>query len=94
MLYIKNICLQQSDIVTMGNNGDSIKINKGGIAFVKFKDLEFYDKLIQAEEPIYLSIIGKANMNYWGGHSTPQIFIQDYNIENIYDFWPIKKNSI
>ena len=86
LLYIKNISMQHSDIITMGNNADSIKINKNGIAFVKFKDLDFYDKLMQAEEPIYLSVIGKANMNYWGGHSTPQIFIQDYTIENIYDF--------
>ena len=86
LLYIKNIPLYHKDIVTMGANGDSFKFIKNGIAFVKFKDLEFYDNINNAEEPIYLNIIAKANMNYWGGHSTPQLFIQDYNIENIYDF--------
>ena len=86
LICVKNIELYHKDIITMGTNADSIKFNKGGIAFVKFKDLEFYDKLMIAEEPIYLTIVGKANMNFWNGHSTPQIFIQDYNVENIYDF--------
>ena len=86
LLYIKNIPLLHKDIVTMGTNGDSFKFIKNGIAFVKFKDLEFYDNISNAEEPIYLNVIAKANMNYWNGHSTPQLFIQDYNIENIYDF--------
>ena len=86
LLYIKNIPLLHKDIVTMGTNGDSFKFIKNGIAFVKFKDLEFYDNISNAEEPIYLNVIAKANMNYWGGHNTPQLFIQDYNIENIYDF--------
>ena len=86
LLYIKNIPLLHKDIITMGTNGDSFKFIKNGIAFVKFKDLEFYDNIMNSEEPIYLNVIAKANMNYWGGHSTPQLFIQDYNIENIYDF--------
>lgn len=86
LLYIKNIPLYHKDIIIMGTNGDSFKFIKNGIAFVKFKDLEFYDNLMNSEEPIYLNIIAKANMNYWQGHSTPQLFIQDYNIENIYDF--------
>jgi len=86
LICIKNIELYHKDIITMGTNADSVKFIKGGIAFVKFKDLEFYDKLMIAEEPIYLTIVGKANMNFWNGHSTSQLFIQDYNIENIYDF--------
>lgn len=86
LLYIKNIPLYHKDIIIMGTNGDSFKFVKNGIAFVKFKDLEFYDNLMNSEEPIYLNVIVKANMNYWQGHSTPQLFIQDYNIENIYDF--------
>ena len=86
LLCIKNISIVHKDIITMGTNGDSFKFIKNGIAFVKFKDLEFYDNIINAEEPLYLNIIAKANMNYWQGHSTPQLFIQDYNIENIYDF--------
>ena len=86
LLYIKNIPLYHKDIVIMGTNGDSFKFIKNGIAFVKFKDLEFYDNIMNSEEPIYLNVVTKANMNYWNGHSTPQLFIQDYNIENIYDF--------
>ena len=86
LLYIKNIPLYHKDIITMGTNGDSFKFIKNGIVFVKFKDLEFYDNINSAEEPLYLNVVAKANINYWQGHSTPQLFIQDYNIENIYDF--------
>ena len=86
LICIRNIELYHKDVLTMGTNRDSIKFNKGGIAFVKFKDLEFYDKLMNAEEPIYLTIVGKANINIWNNTRTPQIFINDYNIENIYDF--------
>lgn len=86
LLCIKNIPVAHNDIITMGTNGDSFKFVKNGITFVKFKDLEFYDNIMNSEEPLYLNIIAKANMNYWQGHNTPQLFIQDYNIENIYDF--------
>lgn len=86
LLYIKNIELYHKDIITMGTNADSFKFIKNGIAFVKFKDLDFYNNLMNSQEPIYLNVIAKANMNYWQGRSTPQLFIQDYNIEDIYDF--------
>ena len=86
LLCIKNIILYHKDVLVMGTNEESFKFTKNGISFVKFKDLEFYDQIMNAEEPLYLTIIGRANMNHWQGRSTPQIFIQDYNIENIYDF--------
>ena len=86
LIYIRNIELCHKDIIVMGSNGDSFKFNKGGIAFVKFKDMDFYNNLMITEEPIYLTIVGKANVNVWNNIRTPQIFINDYNIENIYDF--------
>lgn len=86
LICIRNIELYHKDIVVMGSNGDSFKFNKSGIAFVKFKDMDFYNNLMIAEEPIYLTIVGKANVNVWNNIRTPQIFINDYNIENIYDF--------
>lgn len=86
LICIRNIELYHKDIIVMGSNGDSFKFNKDGIAFVKFKDMDFYNKLMIAKEPIYLTIVGKANVNVWNNIRTPQIFINDYNIEDIYDF--------
>ena len=86
LICIKNIPIKNEDIITMGNNGDSFKINKNGISYVKFKDLDFYNKLTSDNQLKYITVVGKANMNNWGGRQTPQIFIEDYNIEDIYDF--------
>jgi single-stranded-DNA-specific exonuclease len=86
LLYIRGIPLKHKDIIAMGKNADSTKFNCDGVAYVKFKDVEFHDNLMMAEEPIYLNVVAKANMNNWQGHSTPQLIIQDYTIENIYDF--------
>ena len=86
LICVKNIPIKNEDIIIMGNNGDSFKINKNGISYVKFKDLDFYNKLTSDNQIKYITIVGKANINNWGGRQTPQIFIEDYNIEDIYDF--------
>ena len=37
---------------------------------------------------IRLEIVGKANLNEWGGKITPQIFVEDYNIfDSSLMFW-------
>lgn len=86
LISIKNIEIKKEDVVVMGTNQDCFKFTKGGIAFVRFKDLEYYDAIMNEKEPIYITIVGKAKLNNWQGRITPQIFIEDYNIENIYDF--------
>ena len=86
LICIKNIEIKKSDILVMGSNQDCFKFTKNGIAFVRFKDLEYYNTIMNEREPIYITIIGKAKINNWQGRTTPQIFIEDYNIENIYDF--------
>ena len=86
LICIRNIQINKNDILVMGNNQDCFKFTKNGIAFVRFKDLEYYDKIMNEKEPIFITIVGKAKMNKWMNSVTPQILIEDYNIENIYDF--------
>ena len=86
LICIRNIEIKKSDIVVMGTNQDCFKFTKGGIAFVRFKDLEYYDTIMNEREPVYITVVGRAKINNWQGRITPQIFIEDYNIENIYDF--------
>ena len=31
---------------------------------------------------IKLEIVGRANVNYWGGNVIPQIFIDDYEVKD------------
>lgn len=86
LICVHNIQINKNDILVMGTNQDCFKFTKGGIAFVRFKDLDYYDKIMNEQEPIYVTIVGRAKMNKWMNNVAPQILIEDYNIENIYDF--------
>ena len=46
------------------------------------------EDLSKYSETINIEIVGEANLNEWGGRTTPQIFIKDYEIkkENIFEF--------
>lgn len=35
-----------------------------------------------AGRELKVNIVGKANMNVWGGHRSPQIIIEGYEVEN------------
>ena len=65
----------------MGKNADTVKIMKNGIAYMKFKANDFIEDL-QGYDTISLNVVGRANMNYWGGQITPQIFIDGYEVNN------------
>lgn len=86
LICVHNIQINKNDILVMGTNQDCFKFIKRGIAFVRFKDLDYYDKIMNEQEPIYITVVGRAKMNKWMNTVTPQILIEDYNIENIYDF--------
>lgn len=86
LICVKNIPVYGKEILVMGNNGDSFKFSKNGIAYVRFKDMDFYNNIACDDDIKYLTVIGKANINHWNGINAPQLMIQDYNIESIYDF--------
>lgn len=66
----------------MGKNQDTVKIEKNGIAYMKFKAKDFIQELFSFNNEIKLNVIGRANVNQWGGNTTPQIFIDDYEISD------------
>ena len=86
LICVKNIPVYGKEILVMGNNGDSFKFSKNGIAYVRFKDMDFYNNIACDDDIKYLTVVGKANINHWNGINAPQLMIQDYNIESIYDF--------
>lgn len=79
LIHVTDINVTMSDVKIMGKNMDTVKIEKFGIAYMKFhakdliEDLHKYSKL-------KLEIVGRANVNYWGGNVIPQIFIDDYEV--------------
>lgn len=71
-----------SNITIMGAKADTVKIYRNGISFIKFRATDFIQDLENRSEGSTLTIVGRCNLNEWNGRTSPQIFIEDYNIEN------------
>ena len=81
LIHIKDINITKADVRIMGKNSDTVKIEKFGIAYMKFHAKDFIQELSQYGD-IKLEVVGRANLNEWGGYQTPQIFITNYQIED------------
>lgn len=82
LIHIKDINITKNDIKIMGKDGSTVKIEKFGIAYMKFHAKDMIEELSQYPGDIKLEVVGRANLNYWGGYVTPQIFISNYQIED------------
>lgn len=83
---IKNISLES--VMVMGANKDSVKINCNGIDYVRFKDEDFIEDIMQHRMK-KLTVYGRGNLNYFNNRYSVQIFIDDYELEDDshkYDF--------
>ena len=87
LIYVRDFFIKNSDVQIMGKNKDTVKIIKNGIAYMKFFAKNLIEELNQHEN-IKLELVGKANLNEWNGMTTPQIFIESYEIkeDNLLDF--------
>ena len=79
LIHVSDINVTMSDVKIMGKNMDTVKIEKFGIAYMKFHAKELIEELKQYSK-VKLEIVGRANVNYWGGNVIPQIFIDDYEV--------------
>lgn len=78
---VSNIKLTADDISIIGKNSDTFKFVSNGVTFIKFGAKDLIEDT-RGRNNFSLEIIGRANINEWGGTSTPQILIEDYNISN------------
>lgn len=87
MIYVRDLYINRSDVQIMGKNKDTVKIVKNGVAFMKFFAKDMIEQLNQYD-CLKLEVVGKANLNEWNGMTTPQIFIESYEIkeDNLLDF--------
>ena len=81
LIHIKDINITKSDVRIMGKNSDTVKIEKFGVAYMKFHAKDFIQELAQYDS-IKLEVVGRANLNEWGGYQIPQIFITNYQIDD------------
>lgn len=81
LIHIKDINITKNDIQIMGKNADTVKIEKFGVTYIKFHAKDMLADLAKYDD-IKLEVVGRANLNEWMGHYTPQIFISNYQIED------------
>lgn len=82
LIHVTDINVNKTDLAIIGKNADTVRIEKFGITYLKFHAKDMIEELKQYDFPIKLEVVGKANMNEWGGYYTPQIFINDYQISD------------
>ena len=76
-----DINVTMNDVKIMGKNMDTVKIEKLGIVYMKFHAKDLIEDLHKYSK-VKLEIVGRANVNYWGGNVIPQIFIDDYEVKD------------
>lgn len=79
LIHVSDINVTMNDVKIMGKNMDTVKIEKFGIAYMKFHAKDLIEDLHKYSK-VKLEIVGRANVNYWGGNVIPQIFIDDYEV--------------
>lgn len=55
----------------MGKNKDTVKITQNGIAYMFFRASTFIEQ-IENLSSMRLEVVGRANVNEWGGQYTPK----------------------
>ena len=70
-----------NDVKIMGKNMDTVKIEKFGISYMMFRAKDLIEELRKYPQ-IKIEVVGRANVNYWGGNVIPQIFIEDIEVSN------------
>jgi single-stranded-DNA-specific exonuclease len=81
LIHVTDINVTMNDIKVMGKNMDTVKIEKFGVSYMKFHAKDFIEELRRYPR-VKLEIVGRANVNYWGGNVIPQIFIDDYEVSD------------
>ena len=80
LIHVKDINVTKKDVQIMGRNKDTIKIEKNGVAYMFFRCKDHVEEF-KAQDELRLEVVGRANLNEWGGMFTPQIFVTDFEIK-------------
>lgn len=83
LIHISHIKVDPSNVRIMGANKDTVRIDYNGISYMKFRAGDLIEELQNNSDSIEMEVVGRANLNEWGGKYTPQLFIDDYDIKNI-----------
>lgn len=79
LIGVKGI-VNSKDLLVMGADRSSSKINVNGLECIKFKDKNFIDNVLN-NELIEVIFIGRLKMNNFNGKSSPQLIIEHYEVK-------------
>lgn len=81
LIHIRDINITKNDVQLLGKDSSTLKIEKFGIVYMKFHAKQMIEELAKYDN-IKLEIVGRANLNFFAGTYTPQIFIVNYEIKD------------
>ena len=81
LIVVKDIFVNKEDIKVIGKNKDTIRFEKNGITYIKFFGKALIEQLQQYDE-MKIDVVGKTAVNNWMGRVTPQIMIEDLEVED------------
>lgn len=87
LIVVENIPFSWNETYVIGSKKNTLKFTIDGIEFIKFFATDAINELKNYKSGI-LTIIGTASINEWYGKKTPQIVINDFNIQvnSVFDF--------
>lgn len=76
LVNVESINLKSSDINIIGSKKDTLKFEKNGITYIKFRAKDLIDELSDYKDEIQIDVVGRCNINRWMGREAPQIMIK------------------
>ena len=81
LIHVTDINITMNDVKIMGKGMDTVKIEKFGISYMKFRAKDLIEELRKYPQ-MKIEVVGRANVNHWAGNVIPQIFIEDIEVSN------------
>jgi len=76
--------VSEDSISIIGKKKETIKIWLNGIEYIKFKSPELAEQIESSNAKMFhVEFVGRAQINEWNNKFTPQIIIDDINLEPV-----------
>ena len=83
IIITQNLTIRPDNIKIIGAYKDTVKITFNNTTFMKFKAKELIEQLQSYPGGFIATIVGRPSVNSWNGIETPQILIEDIEINKI-----------
>lgn len=89
VIIVENITIPKSSIQKIGSKKDTVKFIFNDMVYMIFKAQDIIDQIDSfSGDTLNITCAGRANINKWGGRTTPQIYVDEIELKesSIYDF--------